>query len=485
MKKIISLLLALMMLFAVVACSKDDGNGKDGSDTTVGDTSADTEDPTVADPNLPKQDFGGDKVIIVSVDHTGDYNEFSVFEDSVDALDSKVYMRNEAINEKYNVKIDVIHQANGDIVNYVGTQIQTGVAEFDIINTGYTYQCTLVNLGLLVDMNEVPHINTEKEYWSQQMLKDANILGKNYFLVSSANLWSMHQASVCFINTQLVEDLGFEKTPYDLVEDDEWTFEAFETMSKAAYNDIDQVPGSSEGDQFGVVSTPVGPEAMFTAFGGKYIKLDDKNTPTSNAFTNETYSLLTDIIEYWSKDEAAGPEAAIDSVGTFGNGSSLFFVEGIGAIALFNDTEFIVGIAPVPKYDDNQETYLTPTHADWSTALSVPDIPGSNLEKLGAILEDMAYLSHRDVRPEYYEKNLKARRVQDETSIKMLDVIFDHLTFDLGFALNNVTYGARGLARGLVAAKNTNVVSAFEGYKTQYDTALQTYLDKILANNEE
>lgn len=480
MKKIISAFLAMLMLVTVVACNKGDNNKNDVT-TNDSTTSVDKEEsPLYADPNLPKRDFsgkdfGGENFTILTVDHTEDYNEFSVFEDSVDALDSKVYRRNEAINEKYSVKIDTIHKSNPEIVGYVGTQRDAGTISFDAINTGYTYQCSLINLGLIIDMNELPYIDTDKHYWNQQALSDANICGKNFFLVSTANIWSMHSTQVCFFNTQLCEDLGLE-SPYDLVDADEWTFEAFKTMTKVAYKDLDNIPGKSVDDRFGVVSTPVGPEAMFGAFGGKYITKDSTNTPVSNTFTEETYSLLTDIIEYWCEDEAG---LGSDGVGIahLATGNALFAIEQISALPWFNDTPFIVGIAPLPKYDDNQEKLITPVHPDWSTSFSVPFT--ANKEKVGAILEDIAYLSYRDIRPEYYDINLKARRVQDETSIRMLDLIFENISFDLGSSLSNVGYAGRAIARGLVAEKKTDVASAFDAQKDTYESILNNFIANI------
>ena len=70
----------------------------------------------------------------------------------------------------------------------------------------------------------------------QDVLDDSSIANKNYFLVSYANINTLNATGVVFFNTELIDDLKLE-SPYDLVRNNEWTYDKMFEMSKLAYKD--------------------------------------------------------------------------------------------------------------------------------------------------------------------------------------------------------------------------------------------------------
>lgn len=135
-------------------------------------------------------------------------------------------------------------------------------------------------------------------------------------------------------------------------------------------------------------------------------------------------------------------------------------------------------------YNEQQEDYYTFSHINWSSVTSIPKILSTQyVDQVGAILEDMAYLSQRDVFPVYYDVNLKARRAEgDPNSAEMLDIMFKTLTVDLGNVLASSSFDAVYILRNLVQNKETDIVSQFES-KTPYYVAFINKLVKGVQGN--
>lgn len=90
------------------------------------------------------------------------------------------------------------------------------------------------------------------------------------------------------------------------------------------------------------------------------------------------------------------------------------------------------GILPMPKLDVDQEEYSTSCTVYWATFFSIPT---SNVEKLDAtcyLLEAMGYYGQEMCTYEYYDKTLKLKKMDDPEDERMLDLLFQNRTFDLG-----------------------------------------------------
>ena len=56
-----------------------------------------------------------------------------------------------------------------------------------------------------------------------------------------------------------------------------------------------------------------------------------------------------------------------------------------------------------------------------------------NTEWTGMIIEELSFLSYRDILPVYYDVVLNVKMVRDEESVEMLKILFDSKTFDFGY----------------------------------------------------
>ena len=100
----------------------------------------------------------------------------------------------------------------------------------------------------------------------------------------------------------------------------------------------------------------------------------------------------------------------------------VFYLETLRAM----DTDF--GLIPYPKYDEAQKDYIS---LDWGGLLSVP-CTITNPELVGAAMELLAWESANEVLPTYYDIVLTGKLSRDDDAVKMLDILFDTITYEIG-----------------------------------------------------
>ena len=131
------------------------------------------------------------------------------------------------------------------------------------------------------------------------------------------------------------------------------------------------------------------------------------------------------------------------------------------------------GIIPTPKYDEQQETYVTYAPSDGCGIPAVVTDP----EMSAILLEALQYESYKTVRPAYYEIALKGKYAQDEISGQMLDIIFENAICTFGYMYSRFTGGYPAQQLG----KSENYTSWFE----KNHTAWQNKLDDLIQSIQE
>jgi hypothetical protein len=112
---------------------------------------------------------------------------------------------------------------------------------------------------------------------------------------------------------------------------------------------------------------------------------------------------------------------------------NLLFTQDRSRIALtrLNTNEDLkYSIVPCPKYNSDQENYVT-LMGNPFTLYSLPS-DCKDPEMASAVLEVYASEGYRNVTPALFEITLKIKYVQDEISSRMYDIIRENLCFDLG-----------------------------------------------------
>ena len=95
------------------------------------------------------------------------------------------------------------------------------------------------------------------------------------------------------------------------------------------------------------------------------------------------------------------------------------------------------GLVPMPKYTKTVDKNYTFVNAA-TNIFTIPNVVFTNQtskEMVSAILEYMGYYGQKDVLPIYYNEMLTYGSMSDRNSIRMMGIIRDSLTYDLGYYL--------------------------------------------------
>ena len=96
------------------------------------------------------------------------------------------------------------------------------------------------------------------------------------------------------------------------------------------------------------------------------------------------------------------------------------------------------------------------------------------MERVGAVLEYSAWLSHQTLLPAYYETTVKGKRLRDDKAIEMLDVIKSSMLYDL-----SDVFGLGGNQILWDAFKSGNLSSTYAKKEKTFRKQIDKLLDDL------
>jgi len=163
----------------------------------------------------------------------------------------------------------------------------------------------------------------------------------------------------------------------------------------------------------------------------------------------------------------------------FDSGRALFYMNQPNFVKELRATEFDFGILPYPKFDENQENYVT---LNWAGTICAP-LNISNPEKVGAVVEYLGAKSHEIVLPAYFDILLTGKVTRDDESMEMLNIIYGDSVYDFGLnfsAFNELLY----VIPKLLQAKSTDLTSFYEKRAQSVQKTYDKIYDAFIANSE-
>jgi hypothetical protein len=219
------------------------------------------------------------------------------------------------------------------------------------------------------------------------------------------------------------------------------------------------------------------------------VTLDENGYPAINLLNPRKIDAYEKIFELlWGGDKtfcfigstpetANHPHIGIDSGRVLFCQYNLFTVENLRA------TEVDYGILPLPKFNENQQSYMTNS---WTGMYGLPvSIDEGKFVLIGTVMEAMSALGHTDVIPVYYDILLKEKLVRDEDSREMLDIILGNMVFDLGLNFQAGSSQPGFFVTGLLNSRNPNFVSEVERVMDRIISDYDRLYNRILEAGEE
>ncbi len=456
MKKLLVCLLVLMMVVPMfVACDDDEVGG----DESVNITGMNLTTPVI--------DLGGRDVNILCWDYSigndsikGYTGEIMYSEDNPSSVDVAKKEVATYIQQTYNCKLVGEMISTGSIAETVRTQNLSGTHYYDICFDSLGKAANLALENQILDLKSVEGIDLSKSWWDQNAVADLSIGGKVYFTCGDINTYDDQGTWCILFNKNLKDKLGISEDFYQLVRDDEWTYDKFVEICTGSKTGV-KITNESNGDgvldekdtwAFGSETYNIYVHAV--GAGMKIAQKDDNDLPTLTVSTEAqaTYTILGKILEFYNDrstvmvanaspylEKFPSPKNPWDETvhKAFTEGRELFYMCGLINVASFRTMDDEFGILPIPKYYETQDRYYHTVSVDNCTVMFLPiSIPTNQRAEIGTLVSAIGELSEQKVTPAYYDVQLKYRDAKDDESGEMLDLIFASRTFDLGCAFN-------------------------------------------------
>jgi len=484
MKKFLVTVLIVLLIGTVFTACGSDNNNADGEESPTPApalSGAENENGAATEAeagsrvdDLGEFDFKGYEFKIANRVNSNFSNSFYDFEELTgEPYEDAVFMRNRAIEDRFNVKISVLRAETPDLI---GRMVRSGVNDYDVYTIRNAEMFSYATEGLINSINDLPHIDLSKTYWDDFITDQLSMAGKKYFAVGEFDISSYDFAYVLVFNKQLMQDYGIE-SPYVSVKEGKWTLDKFAEMAKTGTLDLDGDNKMTDKDAWGYAarSNDVLPGFWVGAGVTGATKDEDDipmNTMGSEMFINAIDKIF-DVVHgnniYYNAFEKT----------MFINGSILFNDVNLFQLKWLRAMETDFGILPYPKYNENQKNYYTRVGGNILFG-TMKIASGEDLLRTSVILEAMASGSLDACVPAYYDNMLKTKLARDVDSEEILDSIVAHRVVDF---IDNIWVDELrdGVLNTMFTSKNNNLVSRLERMEGIFDIKRNNMIEAFLA----
>lgn len=498
MKKTLRLMcLVLAALLVSVLFSACAGNEDASSAPSAGDQG--TSGGEQAGFPLEEKNWGGVTInIITHNNNTHTSYEFGTSEQGVDTVNDAFYERTALIEERYGLTTNVTRvEGLSKAAEDVELQVVSGTDDYDLVATGVS---SLVSLGMqeyLYDYYSLDngYINLDAEYWDQSAKEDLSIANKLFYITGDAVVSDDSATWVMYYNKAMIEDYDLAN-PIELVDNNEWTIDRMYELAREVAHKVGEGSTMSfdpeVGDVYGMVAQAYDGVSFMWGCDQAMITKDEDDLPilridderNINAWQKVSSIMYDEAVVGVADFHGPWNSGVYEDEGLiFTNGNALFMPGAVStAENTLNKTEMEYGILPMPKLDANQEEYASSSTVYWAMMLSIPT---TNVEKLDAtcyLLEAMAYWGQEICTPVYYDEALKLKVFNDEDSERMLDLIFDNRTYDLGavydFAGPNA--GMLQFYTSMLSSRSSDIVSNYESKRQSFLSAIDAVISDFM-----
>jgi len=489
LKILICVLMSILLLICLAACKSDKNNNTDKNvtedpnkpESASGDQTEEVDDG-IKDSLPGDLNFDGGTLNIFA------FNETELFAESEngDIINDAVFKRNRAVEERLNLKMNLIQtppwQEYETTASMIRNSVLAGDGAYDLV---YGWSAQMPHLsaeGLYLDFNEVPYLDLTAPWWAQSIIKEGTIANKLHFLIGDANLSMMMCYSAMLVNNQLQKEYGLPDI-YEVVFDGKWTLDYMNNLVRDIYKDLNGNGAADENDQFGCAFDNVNQvDGFMQASNIKLISKDSDDIPyfdvemeKVNVLVEKTYNLLYENPGVMTFAIDGSVSCIMDM---FTNNQTLMVPIVLDhVVSRYKGMEADYSIIPYPKFDEAQDKYYSRIQ-DGATFLSVP-VNCDKLEMVGAYMEAMGSESYKNLTPVYFDIAMKVKYTRDETSSKMLDIVREGAYLNFA-SIYNVRIGAPwNLLRNMMDVKKNNFTSWFERNEPMMKSRLNEVIDAM------
>ena len=449
-KKLICIILVLSLLLAVIsACGTDETGVTDNNsgENLPGHQDGEQDEAEAPNARLPFEpaelDLGGRNFNFATcgwgAETTSEQRCVTAEEETGDGINDAVYRRNSVIEELFNITItENRYPGPGEMTSGVRNSVNAGDAQFDAMYLRFReHMSNFITHNILFDLKDMPHLNLENPWWDQNIIEQTSISGKLFAANGDIQILDKGAINAFVFNKQLQAEYQIEDL-YELVKSGSWTLGKLLEISKQVSADLNGDGIMDDNDRYGLLYYRDGVPAFFTGANEFIARKDADDLPYMSFDTERVWNVLDAMYEVIYDESVAfhtmrafGDAGFIIEGGRmFQNSQALLMYIRMTEIEGLRGMETDFGILPFPKYDGNQQNYLSLVNPWIGSALAVPVT--ADIDASSAVLEAMAYESRYTLLPAYYDITLQTKIARDDDSEAMLDIIFNNMAYDIG-----------------------------------------------------
>ncbi len=469
-----AMLAALLLLPTLASCGGESQNPE--TTTQSGGTSADVtsaaEENSLDVKDLGKKNFN----VLIRTEYT---YEFDIAEENGEPVSDAIYRRNQNVSDRYNCTFTWTN-ASGDwnnhtqFQNLIHSSVMAGDGAYDFVACDQSYLPTNIMNGDLLDLRSLPYLALDEVWWTKEGIEALSLNGRCFMAGGDISL-SMLEGIFCMYFNKTVAD-NF-KTPdlYQLVRDGKWTHAKMMEVTKGMYSDLNSSDTADAADRFGITAQKTRTRPFVVTYDTPTIGTDDKGRPSLIWYNDHTVEVVDTLVDtlHGNNDVYFGETA--DSMNVFTSGNALLYWDVLKSAENLRAMKDDFGIIPYPKFDENQENYLTT-----SSSISMIAIPVSadDPDSSALVIEALCREAHELVTPAFYERALKGKYARDENSAEMIDFIRSTLTFDFGWVNSLVSAVSGAQYQTMITNGDKNFASYYDSNKTAINKKLSESFEK-------
>ena len=485
MKKIIIMLLAIVMVFSVFACTKSGGNKQETNPPVVTDPTNEYNPESL---DLPEMAFGGISYRVSTRQNALDYEVFAD-ETATDIRQQALYERNALVQDTYDVVIEPVICSDTTLRGHVNLIMDEIFAEEDSFDVAMTYAAatgSLVVGGYVVNWLNLEYNDFANNYWINDVNKNLILDDAIYAAVGDMSITTLLNTYGMFYNRtegdKIKMDDGSTMTEavFAAVKNEDWTFDYFNSIVSDVYDDIDDTPGKSEDDFYGFTAEALTNLDIWQFAFDIPMIVHDETEGLKSVFNTEKTSIAVDMLNelYWENN---GSNIVNTCTRKFVAGNALFLTTWFqNCFSTLKDMEEHYSIVPYPLFDENQEKYMAGAMDNYN-CITIP-FTCTELEMVSYITEVLNYESRRTLYPVYYEESLQKQYARDPETIEMIDIIMDGRTFDLGTIFTSSMNGISMMIRSAVASKTNDFAQYYGEREEAVNLGIQNILEMYELN---
>lgn len=490
MKKLVTLTILSALLMAQLAGCGATPPTPDAATTTLpdGTTAAETD---YSYP-YPTEGYGGEEFGMLNIEDIYTMHcQIDREQLTGDVLDDALFNRNKLIETKFDIvlKEHLVTETWEFKTCPAEAQkaILAGDSEYDVMFIPVAGSSGLITDGAFIDLKTVDSVQLDKPWWYSSYNDAFTLNGKLYGAMGGAHLCIHDGTRVIAFNSDMMKTLGLD-LPYDIVREGKWTLDVFNTYLTAAanLNGDDSAAWLKDGKTvYGFTNNQNSVVKFMQGFGENMVEMKNGKL-VYTAGSERFHDSISKLAKVLTVSDAKGINApnGDDSVSDDGNPGYLYIFT--SKRALFSDAEvnkfqgfrtldFEYGIIPYPKYDENQENYYCDTWQG-APAAFIP-VTSKDPEKVGLILDAMAYEGERTVVPAFRKFTVEQKGLRNDDSIEMLEIVTKNIV-PVYYALYGISDEIYTQAGKDIWLGENSTASVAASEKTKIETQIKEITEK-------